>query len=107
MLRVEPRWKKTVIRCYKDPVRDYKLGLNDMVLMLLLYYRSYISHVFIGYLFGIDDSNVCRIIQKLEPVMAKEMSSSKARCLSKEEVESLVIDATEQPIERPQKGQQP
>ena len=72
--------------------------------MLLLYYRSYISQEFAGYLFGIDDSRVCRILQKLEPLLAKVMALPNKKCLSPEEVESLIIDATEQPVERPRKN---
>jgi hypothetical protein len=105
LLKIEPQWEKQVINLYKRPGRDYKLELADMLLMLMLYYRSYITQMFIGFLFGIDDSRVCRIIQKLEPILAKEMALTKTKHLSKEEVESLIIDATEQPIERPQKNQ--
>ena len=54
--KVEPRWQKQVINCYKRPGRDYKLELAD------------ITQMFVGYLFGIDDSRVCRIIKKLEPI---------------------------------------
>jgi len=105
LLKIEPQWEKQVINLYKRPGRDYKLELADMLLMLMLYYRSYITQMFISFLFGIDDSRVCRIIQKLEPILAKEMALTKTKHLSKEEVESLIIDATEQPIERPQKNQ--
>jgi len=105
LLKIEPQWEKQVINLYKRPGRDYKLELADMLLMLMLYYRSYITQMFIGFLFGIDDSRVCRIIQKLEPILAKEMALTKTKHLSKEEVESPIIDATEQPIERPQKNQ--
>lgn len=103
--KVEPIWQEKVIGGYKRPGRDYKLSLADMVLMLLLYYRSYTTQLFIGYLFGVDDSRVCRIIRTLEPILAKVMAISKCKKLSKEEVENLIIDATEHPIERPQKGQ--
>ena len=105
LLKIEPQWEKQVINLYKRPGRDYKLELADMLLMLMLYYRSYITQMFIGFLFGIDDSRVCRIIQKLEPILAKEMALTKTKHLSKEDLESLIIDATEQPIERPQKNQ--
>ncbi len=105
LLKVEPQWQKQVIRCYKRPGRDYKLELADMLLLLLLYYRSYITQMFIGFMFGIDDSRVCRIIQKLEPILAKEMALIKTKHLSQGEVETLIIDATEQPIEKPQKNQ--
>lgn len=105
LLRIEPQWKEHVISRYKRPGRDYKLDLTDMLLLLLLYYRSYVTQIFVGFLFGIDDSRVCRIIQKLEPLLAGEMAFVKAKHLSQEEVESLIIDATEQPIERPKRNQ--
>ena len=105
--KVVPLWQRKVISRYKRPGRDYKLNVADMVLMLLLYYRSYISQEFVGYLFGIDDSRVCRILQKLEPLLAKVMALPNKKYLSQEEVESLIIDATEQPIERPKKTQKP
>ncbi|MGV8948549.1 MAG: transposase family protein [Candidatus Paracaedibacter sp.] len=43
----------------------------------------------------------------LEPVLATVMAISKRKHLSKEEIECFIIDATEQPIERPKKGQKP
>src|SRR5476649_1761748 len=73
--------------------------------MLLLYYRTYTTQIFIGFLFGIDDSRVCRNIQRLEPILARVMAITKTRHLSQEEIEEIIIDATEQQIERPKKGQ--
>lgn len=73
--------------------------------MILLYYRSYIAHEFVGYLFGIDDSRICRIIRKLELLLVSVMASPNKKSLSQEEVESPVIDAKEQPVERLRKGQ--
>lgn len=103
LTKVDPLWQRKVIGRYKRPGRDYKLDVADMILMLLLYYRSYISQEFVGYLFGIDDSRVCRILQRLEPLLAKVMALPNKKYLSREEAESLIIDATEQPIERPKK----
>lgn len=103
--KVRPAWQKRIIDKYKGPGRLYALSLEDMVLILLLYYRSYIIQEFVGYLFGLDKSNVCRIIRKLEPILAKVMAISKEKKLSKKDVESIIVDAFEQPIERPKKGQ--
>ncbi len=105
LLKTEPQWQKHVINRYKRPGRDYKLELADMLLLLLLYYRSYITQMFVGYLFDIDDSRVCRIIRKLEPILAGELALTRTKHLSQADVETLIIDATEQPIERPQKNQ--
>ena len=102
---VEPQWEKRVVRRYKRPGRNNKLSLSEQILMLLLYYRSYTTQIFIGFLFDIDDSRVCRNIQRLEPILARVMAITKTRHLSQEEVEEIIIDATEQQIERPKKGQ--
>lgn len=103
--KLTPLWQKKVLAAYKRPGRDFKLELSDMVMMLLIYYRSYISQAFLGYLFGIDDSRVCRLIKKIEPLLARTVAIRKDRHLSQEEVENLIIDATEQPIERPKRRQ--
>ena len=38
--------------------------------MLLMYYRTYTTHAFLGFLFGIDDSAVGRNINPLQPLLA-------------------------------------
>lgn len=101
---LEPIWDKKVIGRYKRPGRDFKLSLEDMLLILLLYYRSYVTQLYVGFLFGIDDSRVCRLIQKLEPLLAQIMAIPQERTLKQEDLE-LLIDATEQSIERPKKRQ--
>ena len=58
----------------------------------------------IGFMFGIDDSRVCRIIKTLEPLLANLVGIKKNRTLTHEEIAQL-IDVTEQVIERPAKKQ--
>jgi hypothetical protein len=103
--KVTPLWQKKVVERYKRPGRNHKLVLADRVLMLLLYYRSYISQFFVGFLFGLDDSQVCRSIKALEPLLATVTALSKTRQLSQKDIEEIIMDATEQPIERPKRGQ--
>lgn len=103
--KVESHWNQGLKETYKRPGRNFKLPLEDMVLMLLLYYRSYITQLFVGCLFGVDDSRVCRIIRKLEPILAKVMAIKKERHLNAEEIKSIIIDATEQPCECPKRKQ--
>jgi hypothetical protein len=38
--------------------------LEDKLLCILMYYRTYISHVFSGYLFNLHNSNICRLLAK-------------------------------------------
>src|SRR3954468_588404 len=48
----------------------HKLPLSDRLLMLLIYYRTYVTHAFLGFLFGVDDSAVGRNINPLQPLLA-------------------------------------
>ncbi len=45
--------------------RKHALVLADRLLMLLIYYRTYVTHAFLGFLFAIDDSAVGRNINPL------------------------------------------
>jgi hypothetical protein len=103
--QLEPIWQAYLYRTYQRPGRSYKHSLGSMVVMLLIYYRSYITQDFLGYLFQLDSSNVCRIIKRIEPLLAQILPLPKRKVLSKEELETLILDVTEQPIERPKKGQ--
>lgn len=82
--------------------RRYKLSFEQMTAMYLLYARTYMSHIFLGELFRIDDSRVCRYFKKLEPVLHQQMKKNaiKKINLSEEEILKLVVDATEQETER-------
>jgi hypothetical protein len=50
--------------------RKHSLVLADRLLMLLIYYRTYVTHAFLGFLFGLDDSAVGRNINPLQPLLA-------------------------------------
>jgi len=51
--------------------RPFKLDLIDRFLMLLVYYRLYITYTLAGFLFELDQSNMCRDIQKIENLIRK------------------------------------
>ncbi len=40
--------------------RHFKLDIKDRFLMLLVYYRLYITYTLSGFLFDLDQSNICR-----------------------------------------------
>jgi len=50
--------------------RKHALPLSDRLPMLLMYYRTYVTHAFLGFLFGVDDSAVGRNINPLGPLLA-------------------------------------
>jgi hypothetical protein len=51
--------------------RPFKLELENRFLMLLVYYRLYITYTLAGFLFDLDQSNICRDIQKIEGLVRK------------------------------------
>ena len=73
--------------------RRFKLDVKDRFLMLLIYYRLYITYTLAGFLFDIDQSNIYRDIQKIEnlirecvPIPQKIFKKTK-RLRNPEEVE--------------------
>jgi hypothetical protein len=44
--------------------RYFKLNLKDRFVMLLVYYRLYITYTLAGFLFDLDQSNICTEISK-------------------------------------------
>ena len=45
---LRPLWEKQIIAAYQRPGRAFKLALENQVLMVLLYYRSYSTQFFMG-----------------------------------------------------------
>jgi len=100
-----PAWKRKE-KAKKLSGRPPKLkGLKNHLLALLIYYRTYITYEFLGYLFGVDETTVMRGIKKLEPMLAKAVAIKKDRTLSADDLTVVIVDATEQAINRPKKGQ--
>src|SRR3954453_2726895 len=86
--------------------RKHALGLADRLLMLLMYYRTYTTPAFLGFLFGVDDSAVCRNINPLQPLLAGIFRIPERRVgLDPEDIRELFFDATERPTRRPTEGQ--
>lgn len=80
-------------------------SLEDKILCLILYYRTYITHTFLGYLFGLHNANVCRMFKVLEPMLARTIKITKDRTLTKDKVLAILADVTEVPTQRPVKKQ--
>jgi hypothetical protein len=87
--------------------RPPKLSQADQ-LLTLMYWREYRTEFHIGLAYGISESTVCRTIKKIENTLIKSdqfhLPSRKALQSSGMELEIILVDATEQPVERPQKN---
>lgn len=96
----EAEYKRQDWKGRKRPIgggRPKKLSLGQALFMLLLYYRTYTNHIFIGMVSGIDDSNVGRYIKRLGPILSKlfKIPTKKIK-LNEDEIWDLIVDATEQ-----------
>ena len=94
--------------------RRFALDLRERLLMLLFYYRTYVVQILAGMIFGVGQATVSRDITNLEPTVRQcvplpekiHMSANKAKTI--EDLEEIIpglavlIDASEQPIYRPQ-----
>jgi hypothetical protein len=93
--------------------RNFKLDVKNRFLMILIYYRLYITYTLAGFLFDLDQSNICRDIQKIESLVRqclpipKKIYRITKRLRTLDEVEKYFpgfiafIDSTEQQIPRP------
>lgn len=87
--------------------RPPKLSRADQLLLTLMYWREYRTEFHIGLAYGVSEATVCRTIRKIEQVLMTSERfhlPGKQHLLSHPHVHACVlVDATEQPIERPKK----
>jgi hypothetical protein len=111
---LEAAWQHDQARRARRPGRQRRpgagrkpaLALADRLLMLLIYYRTYVPYTFLGFLFGLDDSNACRSNRRLEPLLAGIFRIPERRVrLGPDEVRELFFDSTERPTNRPVRRQ--
>lgn len=125
--KLEPLWVKSETERLErqDRVRaigagrKYRLrSIEDKLLLILIFYRTYLNYEVLGWIFNLNASNICRLIKKLIPLLEiaadPTLSSSlrlikhKRKRLGFEEfirvypdLFELVIDTTEQKRQRP------
>ena len=76
-------------------------GLEDHLLVLLLYYRCYVTQAFLGFFDRVDRSAICRAIRRIEAQVTPLFALRREPKVSRREAEALIIDCTEQPVQRP------
>lgn len=103
--------------------RKFELGLEERLLLTLMYLRLYVSQTLLGYMFDLDDSNVSReingrMIPSLKDVlpipMQEELLTPSVQAHAKKrigtlkelleahpEFKDILVDATEQEVPKP------
>lgn len=100
--------KKSYAEKHRRRGRKPKLSIENQLLAALEYWREYRTYAHIAASYGIAESNIYRSIKWIENVLIKDETFSlpgkKELLKSDAEYEMILIDATETPIERPQKN---
>jgi hypothetical protein len=125
--RLEPLWIKAEEERLTRSDRKRKIGggrkyslspIEDKLLFILVFYRVYLNYGVLGLIFNLDSSNICRLIQKLIPLLemaadptlkfALKSAGYRKRRLNFEEFAreypdmlEFIIDSTEQRRRRP------
>ena len=90
--------------------RNLKLSIENQLLAAIEYWREYRTYAHIAASYGIAESNMYRNIKWIEEVLIKDGTFSipgKKELLKNDvEYEVILIDATESPVERPQKNKE-
>src|SRR4051794_33684673 len=93
-----------------------KLTRRDQLLLVVVWLRQYPTHEVLGFLFGVSDSVVSRLVARVVPVLAQAgrdtMRMPDPGRKHRRDLDALlahlpalgvVIDSFEQPVQRPQK----
>lgn len=109
---VSPKTFKMMLETIKEGMRDFgrppKLSRWNQLLITLMYWREYRTQFHIAQDYGVSEATVCRTIRKVEDVLVRSskfrLPGKKALQQSDTEIKVVLVDATEQPIERPKKN---
>ena len=85
--------------------RKADICLEDQLLLFLIYLRSYPTFLILGEDFKISESYANKIFHKISKRMIAILKLPSNNELSLEGLKAVVVDASEQPIERPVKNQ--
>lgn len=103
----EVKQAETTARLKDGRGKESKLGPEDRVLLLLKYYREYPTQFSLSIELGVNETTVGRIIRKTETILMKSerfrLPGKKVFQAAEHEIEIVIVDATESPIERPKK----
>jgi hypothetical protein len=99
---------KVIEKGLRDFGRPTKLNRADQLLMTLMYWREYRTEFHIAQSYGVSEATVCRTIHKIEDALARSkkfrLPGKKALQASNMVFEVILVDVSEQPVERPKKA---
>jgi hypothetical protein len=91
----------------KTSGRRCNLSVEDQVLLTLTFWREYRTMFHLGQDWGLHESNVSRLVRRIEDILIKSGKfslPSKRRFLEEDGLTYTIVDVTEMTIERPKKN---
>ena len=103
--KCQPEWKLLLKRRQKSG-RPHEIGgLREHLLLILIYYRCHLTHFLLAHFFDVQDSTITRSIKRIAPILNKCVGLKPNRKISTDEALILLLDCTEQRIQRPMNQQ--
>lgn len=87
--------------------RKSSLSIEDQILLTLSFWREYRTLFHLGRDWNLHESNVSRLVRRIEDVLIKSGKFAlpgKKRLLEDDAIKYTIIDVTEREIERPKKN---
>jgi len=91
----------------KTSGRNCNLSVENQVLLTLTFWREYRTMFHLGQDWGLHESNVSRLVKRIEDILIKSGKfslPSKRRLLEADGLSYTIVDVTEMTIERPKKN---
>ena len=82
-----------------------RMSIENQLLLTIYYMRHYITYIRLGEEFNISESYANKIFHKITDILIKILKLKSRNELLNSELGTLLIDASEQPIERPKNKQ--
>lgn len=81
------------------------MSITNKLLLMLMYYREYHTYLSISEMFGVSEGYAHKIVYRMSRLVVKALPLGRKRKVGSEEIKAVLIDASEQRIERPQRKQ--
>ena len=82
-----------------------EMDIANKLLMTLCYYRNYHTYLTLSELFDVSEGQANKVFHKMSMIMVQVLSVGSRKRLSSKTIKAVLIDASEQRIERPMKRQ--
>lgn len=111
---VKPPVFEQMLQAVQSQIRSFgrpcKLSLADQLLLTLMYWREYRTMFHIAQTYGVSEPTVHRTIIKIEGALLAcgqfRLPGKKALLEADMQWQVVLVDATETPVERPQKNKE-